>query len=463
VEFLMKGRILIVDDDRSFCEILAADLEDAGFKPAWTTSAEDGLERVLGEDLDAVITDLNMRGLNGIEFCHRLSQNRPDVPVIVITGFGSMETAVAAIRAGAYDFITKPLETDAVALALERAIQHRSLREEVKRLQEVVRLSQEFEEMLGASAPMKRLFQVLDKVAASDASVLISGETGSGKELVARGLHRRSPRAKRPFVAVNCAAMPPHLLESELFGHVRGAFTDARAAHAGLFAQSDGGTLFLDEIGELPMELQPKLLRALEEQCVRPVGGTGEVAFDVRIMTATNRDLEAAVEEQRFREDLLFRINVIQVPVPPLRARGNDVLLLAQKFVDDFAARLDRRVTGLTSTAADKLMRYSWPGNVRELRNCIERAVTLTEHDKIVVEDLPDRVRDYRQAELIFESSDGSELPPMDEIEKRYIERVLREVGGNKAQAARILGYDRKRLYRKLKRYDISADEPLSS
>jgi len=455
----MRGRILIVDDDRSFCEMLAADLQDAGYDPAWTISANEGLDRVLREELDAVITDLNMRGLNGIDFCYRLSQNRPDVPVIVITAFGSMETAVAAIRAGAYDFITKPLEADAVVLALDRAIQHASLRGEVKRLRDVLRRSQEFEEMLGASAPMERMFQVLDKVAASEASVLIVGETGSGKELVARGLHRRGPRAEGPFVAVNCAAMPPHLLESELFGHVRGAFTDAKAAHAGLFAQSNGGTLFLDEIGELPIELQPKLLRALEEGRVRPVGGTGEVAFDVRLMAATNRDLEAAVEEQRFREDLLFRINVIQVSVPPLRARGNDVLLLAQHFIEKFAARLERPVVGLTSTAADKLMRYSWPGNVRELRNCIERAVTLTEHDKIVVQDLPEKIRDYQRSELSFESSDGSELPPMDEIEKRYIERVLREVGGNKAQAARILGYDRKRLYRKLKRYDISIDE----
>jgi two-component system response regulator HydG len=455
----MKGRILIVDDDRSFCEMLAADLEDAAYEPVWTNSPKEGLELALGKDFEAVITDLNMHGLNGIDFCRRLSENLPNVPVIVITGFGSMETAVAAIRAGAYDFITKPFETEAVALALERAIQHGSLREEVTRLREVVRRGQEFEEILGASAPMKRMFQVMDKVAGSDVSVLIAGETGSGKELVARGLHRRSQRAERPFVAVNCAAMPAALLESELFGHVRGAFTDAKAAHAGLFAQSDGGTLFLDEIGELPLELQPKLLRALEEGRVRPVGGTAEVGFDVRIVAATNRDLEAAVEQRRFREDLLFRINVIQISIPPLRARGNDVLLMAQHFVDEFAARLGRPVAGLTSAAADKLMRYAWPGNVRELRNCIERAITLTEHDKIVVEDLPETIRDYRRSDLSFDSSDGSELPPMDEVEKRYIERVLHEVGGNKARAARILGYDRKRLYRKLKRYGVSIDE----
>jgi two-component system response regulator AtoC len=455
----MKGLVLIVDDDRSFCEMLATDLADAGYEPVWTTSPEEGLRLSLGKQFDAVISDLNMHGLNGIDFCYRLSQNRPDVPVIVITGFGSMETAVAAIRAGAYDFITKPLETEALVLALERAIQHRSLREEVRRLREVVRLDQEFDEMQGASAPMKRMFQVLDKVARSDASVLITGETGSGKELVARGLHRRSPRAERPFVAVNCAAMPPQLLESELFGHVRGAYTDAKTAHTGLFVQSDGGTLLLDEVGELPLELQPKLLRVLEDGRVRPVGGTTEVTFDVRMMAATNRDLESLAEDRRFRRDLLFRINVIQISVPPLRARGNDVLLLAQQFIDEYAARLGRPVTGLTSPTADKLMRYSWPGNIRELRNCIERAVTLTEHDKIVVEDLPVKVRDYRRSDLALEAGDGSELPPMDEVEKRYIERVLREVAGNKAQAARILGYDRKRLYRKLKRYGIMAVE----
>ncbi len=294
----MKGRILIVDDDRSFCEMLAADLEDSAYETAWTSSSKEGQELAFNEDFDAVITDLNMRGLNGIDFCRRLSQNRPDLPVIVVTGFGSMETAIAAIRAGAYDFITKPLETEAVALALDRAIQHRSLRVEVKRLRDAVRLGQEFEEMLGTSAPMKRMFQMLHKVAGSEVAVLIAGETGSGKELVAHALHRRSKRAERPFVAVNCAAIPSHLLESELFGHVRGAFTDANAAHAGLFAQSDGGTLFLDEIGELPIDLQPKLLRVLEEGRVRPVGGTAEVAFDVRIMAATNRDLVAAVEER---------------------------------------------------------------------------------------------------------------------------------------------------------------------
>jgi two-component system response regulator HydG len=451
----MKSRVLIVDDDRSMCEMLAAELQDAQYEAVWTTESDRGLELAFGQEFDAIITDLNMQGLNGIDFCHRLSQNLPNVPVIVITGFGSMETAVGAIRAGAYDFITKPFEAEAVTLALERAIQHKSLREEVTRLRERLRRSSEYEEMIGSSPPMTQLFQMLDKVAASDTSVLITGETGTGKELVARALHRRSPRSQGPFVTVNCAAMPPQLLESELFGHVRGAFTDAKTAHPGLLMQSNHGSLFLDEIGELPLALQPKFLRALEYKRVRPVGGKDEVAFDVRILAATNRDLESAVEEGRFREDLLFRIDVIEIHVPPLRARGNDVLLLAQHFLDESSSGLGRPVTGLTSGAAERLLAYAWPGNVRELRNCIERAVTLTDHDKIVVEDLAEKIRDYRSSELRFDSSDASPLPPMDEVERRYIERVLHEVDGNKAEAARVLGYDRKRLYRKLKRYHL--------
>lgn len=452
----MKNRLLIVDDDRSMCEVLSSELQDAGYECTWTVSSGEALDLALTQDFDAVITDLKMQGLNGVEFCHRMALNRPDLPVILITAFGSLETAVAAIRAGAYDFITKPLETEALVLALERAIRFRTLREEVKRLRAAVRDAEGFEEIRGASEPMRRLFALLDKIAGTDAAVLITGETGSGKELVARGLRARSRRASGPFVVVNCAAMPPQLLESELFGHARGAFTDAKTAHVGLFVQSDGGTLFLDEIGELPLELQPKLLRALEEGRIRPVGASTDVAVDARIIAATNRDLEAAVEEGRFREDLLYRINVIQVRVPPLRERGNDALLLAQHFVDRFASRLGRSVVGLTSAAADKLLGYAWPGNVRELRNCIERAVTLTDHEKIVVEDLPEKVRSYRQTDLMLESSDPTQLPTMEEVERRYVEKVMREVDGNKAQAARILGFDRKRLYRKLKRYGVS-------
>jgi two-component system response regulator HydG len=293
-------------------------------------------------------------------------------------------------------------------------------------------------------------------VADSDASVLITGESGTGKEVVARALHRQSGR-EGPFVAVNCAAMPEALLESELFGHVRGAFTDAKDSRPGLFVQAHRGTLFLDEIGDMPMGLQPKLLRVLQERTVRPIGGAAEVPVDVRILAATNRDVESAIEEKRFREDLFFRINVIHIPLPPVRARVGDILPLAQRFIVQIAARAGKNVTGISPPAAAKLVAYPWPGNVRELINCVERAVALTRHEQIVVDDLPEKVQDHKSSQLVLGGDDPSELLPMDEVEKRYILRVLDAVAGNKTAAARILGFERKTLYRKLERYGVDA------
>jgi DNA-binding NtrC family response regulator len=270
--------------------------------------------------------------------------------------------------------------------------------------------------------------------------------------LVARALHRLGSRSAGPFVAINCAAMPEPLLESELFGHARGAFTDARSDRTGLFVQASSGTLFLDEIGDMPLGMQAKLLRALQERKVRPVGGNREIPFDARIVTATNRDLDTAVAEQRFREDLYFRINVIQIAVPPLRARGNDVLLLAQSFVEHFAGRAGKKVTGIGTGAAQRLMSYSWPGNVRELQNAIERAVAVTSFAEITVDDLPERIRDYHVSHVVVAGEDPSELCTMEEVERRYIARVMQAVGDNKTLAAKILGFDRKTLYNKLER-----------
>jgi two-component system response regulator HydG len=291
------------------------------------------------------------------------------------------------------------------------------------------------------------------KLADSDASVLVTGESGTGKEVVARALHRMGRRRNGPFIAINCAAMPEALLESELFGHARGAFTDARSSRTGLFVQSDGGTLLLDEIGELPMSLQPKLLRALQERHVRPVGGDSEVAFDVRLVCTTNRDLEEAIEEERFREDLFFRVNVVHVQMPPLRARGTDVLLLAQHFLVRYATQAGKQVVGISPAAAERLMAYTWPGNVRELQNCIERAVALTTFEQIAVDDLPEKIRAYRRSHVIVASDDPSELVPLEEVERRYILRVVEAVGGNKTLAAQVLGMGRKTLYRKLERW----------
>jgi two-component system response regulator HydG len=454
----MRRRILVVDDDQAMCELLESDLSGRGFDVDWRVSAHDAFLALPSAEYDVALTDLNMPDMSGIDLCERIVANRPDLPVVVITAFGSLDTAVAALRAGAYDFVTKPFDMELLALALKRAAEHRDLQEKVKRLGETVEQSQRFEQLLGASPAMRKLFDELARVADADASVLIVGESGTGKELVARALHERSERSGGPFVAINCAALPDNLLEAELFGHTRGAFTDARAGRKGLLLQGNGGTVLLDEIGDLPLALQPKLLRALEERRVRPVGGDEELPFDVRIIASTNHDLESAVEAGRFREDLYFRVNVITIKLPPLRSRGTDVLLLARHFLDRFAAAADKRVTGIADAAAERLLSYTWPGNVRELRNALERAVALTRYEQLTVDDLPETIRAYRSSHVVVAGDDPSELASMEEVERRYIEHVLKAVGGNKTLAAQVLGFDRKTLYRKLASYEIASD-----
>jgi two-component system response regulator HydG len=449
----MSGRVLVLDDDRDMCEMLAAALVRRGYAIEWRTAAADALALLEAHDFDVVVSDINLGGMTGLELCERIVANRPDIPVVVITAFGSLESAITAIRAGAYDFLTKPFAVEVLLLTLGRAIRHRALREEVKRLRQVVEETRPFGGLLGRSAEMQALSHLLDRIAPSGASVLITGETGTGKEVVARAVHERGRRRDRPFVAVNCAALPEPLLESELFGHARGAFTDARGVRTGLFLQANGGTLFLDEIADLPLGLQPKLLRALQERVVRPVGSDAEVPFDVRLLTATNRDLESAVAEGRFREDLFYRINVVHVSLPPLRARGSDVLVLAQHFLERFARSAEKQVTGISTPAAERLLAYRWPGNVRELQNCIERAVALTRYDHLTVEDLSEKIPSYRPSHVLVDSDDPSELVSMEEIERQYVTRVMRAVAGNKTLAARILGFDRKTLYRKLEHF----------
>jgi len=452
----MPTRILIVEDDEEMGRYLEAALRPRGFDTTRCTRAAEALEVVVTDDeLEVVVTDLNMAGMTGLELCERVAANRPDLPVVVITAFGSLDTAVAAIRAGAYDFITKPFEIDALRLTLERAARHRALTREVVRLRRTVERAERPDSLLGESEVMRHVYELIARVAETDTSVLITGESGTGMELVARAIHDQSRRAGGPFVAINCAAMPEPLLESELFGHVRGAFTDARATRAGLFAKASGGTLFLDEIGELPLALQPKLLRALQERAVRPVGGDAEVRFDARIVAATNRDLEAMIEDGRFREDLYYRIDVVGIPLPPLRARGRDILLLAQAFVERFGAQFGKPVTGLSIAAAERLLDYSWPGNVRELSNSIERAVALTRFAEITVDDLPEKIRSYQASHVLIASADPSELVPLDEVERRYILHVLDACGGSRTIAARTLGIDRKTLYRRLRSYGV--------
>jgi two-component system response regulator HydG len=433
------------------CELLAAHLSSAGFEVIWRSTGAAALDAFRATDIDAVLTDLDMAGMGGFELCTRIRSEDPDVAVVLLTAHGSFENAVAALRATIYDVLTKPPDVEAMIRVLDRAVQHRRLQGEVRRLRKAVATANGFGEMVGTSAAMHRVFDLLARVAESDASVLITGETGTGKELVARALHHQGRRRRGPFVVVNCAAMPNALLESELFGHARGAFTDARAARTGLFQQAHRGTLFLDEIGELALELQPKLLRVLQDHRVRPVGADTEVACDVRLIAATNRPLDAEVTGGRFREDLYFRINVITVEVPPLRERDHDVLLLAQHFVDRYATRASKRVVGFSSQAAERLLAYSWPGNVRELQNCVERAVALCTKEHVSITDLPDALLQDRHKRLRPEG--GAEgMVSLETVECRHIVKILDAVQGNRTRAAEVLGIDQKTLRRKLDR-----------
>ncbi|MFO0976362.1 MAG: sigma-54 dependent transcriptional regulator [Planctomycetaceae bacterium] len=451
----MTDTILIVDDQRSMCDLLEADLRLRGYVPVAVTSAAAAREQLQLNDVDVVLTDVRMPGTGGIDLCRQLHEERPEIPVIVMTAFGSIETAVASLRSGAYDFITKPVEMDLLAAALERALRQRRLQKEVRRLSETIEHRTSFGEIVGESPAMLKLYNQLSHVAPTDSSVLITGESGTGKELVARSIHRRSRRAGGPFVAVNCSAIPESLLESELFGHRKGAFTEARQERTGLFLKASGGTLFLDEIGELPLSMQAKLLRALEERCVRPVGSDQEVTIDVRLVSATNRDLEVAIEAQLFREDLFYRINVIQIELPALRLRGNDILMLAQYYLSQFAPAAGKPVTGIDAHAAERLLSYPWPGNVRELRNVMERAVALTTGTTLIRDDLPEKIRRHTAKQLILHGDDPSALITLEEVERRYLLHVFEACHQNRTQTAQILGLDRKTLYRKLKQYGV--------
>ena len=446
----MHGTILVVDDDVDTATLVRDALRKRGFDAHAIHSAEECLAQLRTRPADVVVTDVNMAPISGIELCQRVAHDYPDTLSIVITGETGIETAIAAIRAGAYDYITKPVKVDALAIAVSRALEHLSLRRELKVLRSAGAGSMPGHRIAGASPAIRATLDMIDRVAGSDATVLITGESGTGKELVARALHDLSPRKDQPFVAINCAAMPAPLLESELFGHVRGAFTDAKQARQGLFAQAGGGTIFLDEIGEMAMEMQVKLLRVLQERRIRPVGGDEEVAIHARVVTATNRDLEVEVEEKRFREDLYYRINVVPISVPPLRARSTDILLLAQYFLTRIATQLKKPVEGISGAAARRLLAYDWPGNVRELENCMERAVALCRFTQITIDDLPTTLTEHSASTLLMPTASPLELITIDEMTRRYVRQVMIAAGGNKTHAARLLGIDRRSLYRRL-------------
>ena len=448
-----RARVLVVDDEADTAYMMKIVLEGGGHRVLVAGSAMEALDVIMREEIDVVVTDLSMKELDGIGLCARIRSARPGTPVIIITAHANLEVAIEAIRAGAYDFVLKPVEAEKLSAAVDRAADERHARAAIEAAQSAA-VEGAAHNVLGSSAAITRVHELVKRIAASDTSVLIQGETGTGKELVARALHEASG-ARGSFIALNCAAMPFNLLESELFGHARGAFTDARTQRSGLFLEAENGTLFLDEIGELPLEVQPKLLRALQERTVRPVGSNAEIPFSARLVVATNRNLEDDVREKRFREDLYYRINVIKVELPALRERGNDVIELATRFLLRQAERIGKPPLRLAADAAQRLLEYPWPGNVRELENCMEYAAVLARHHEVRITDLPQKVRDHRVIRLT-PSNDVGEIIPIDEYERRYVVNVIIQLGGNKKRAAQRLGMDRKTLYRKLERWGVS-------
>jgi DNA-binding NtrC family response regulator len=444
-----RPRALVVDDYASSAEALSEHLESWGYDSRVALSGEQALTLVEDFEPDIVVSDLVMPGISGIDLLERLRARGLDCEVLLLTGQGTIETAVEAIRKGAFDYVAKPVDPQRLRHLLERAIERLSSRRELFRLRRVLQNEGWFESIIGESPRMMELFRQIDQVAPSAASVVITGESGTGKELVARTLHLRSPRASQPFIPVNCAAIPENLLESELFGHEKGAFTGAVATRQGCFELADGGTLFLDEIGEMPAPLQAKLLRALEERRFRRVGGTQEVSVNVRVIAATNRDLDEARKKGVLREDLYYRLNVFHLDLPPLRERGEDRLLLAQRFLTEFAHREGKPVVGLDNEARVLLMRYDWPGNVRELRNAMERAVIVARGPVLGPETMPPTVRGgatgYEPVLLAGMT--------VEDAERQLIFLTLERTGGNKTRAARLLAISLKTLHNKLRRY----------
>jgi DNA-binding NtrC family response regulator len=447
-------RILIVEDDREMARFVSELLAEEGCDVDVAYDGVSALEVYQRGPYDLVITDLMMPRMRGIELVRRLKAADADVMILLITAFGTIESAVEAMRAGAYHYITKPFRSEELLIHVQRAFEQGQMRREIDQLRSEVQRRYRFSDIIGRSPAMNKLFEAIGRVSDLTANVLIVGESGTGKEMVARALHANSSRSAGPFVAVNCAAIPETLMESEFFGYVRGAFTDARKDRPGLFQEASGGVLFLDEIGEVPVTLQAKLLRVIEDREVRPLGGNKSERVDVRLISASNRVLEDLVHESRFRQDLYYRLNVIRIDLPPLRARAEDIPLLVEHFVQKFADKARRRVKGIDKEALALLISHRWPGNVRELEHTIERAVLLGNGATIGVHDLPPQLSGAAARKLPLAEAVARSFTLRD-LEREYIERVLENTGGNKSEAAKILGVDRTTLYRKLEEYKL--------
>jgi DNA-binding NtrC family response regulator len=443
-------RILIVEDDDLMRELMTKILAGEHYHIFQASSGEEALKLLQEQTIDLVLTDLRLTGMNGLQLLTEIRAFDPEIVVIVMTAYASVETAVEAMRKGAYDYLTKPFINDEIRVMLRRALNQRHLSRENRHLKRELRERYRFENIVGNSEAMEKVYRLIEKVSGISSNVLIVGETGTGKELVARAIHYNSERAERPFVAVNCGALTESLLESELFGHVKGAFTGAIANQEGFFRKADKGTLFLDEISEVSHTLQVKLLRTIQEREVIPVGGREPLQFDVRLIAATNRLLEDEVKKGTFREDLFYRINVITIPLPPLRERKEDVPLLVNHFLHKYAQRLGKPSVKILREALQALVNYDWPGNVRELENMIERAVALCEEDVIERTDLPDKLT---QVKIAIRDLDEYEMT-LDALEEQHIKKVLQKMNGDKVRASQILGINLSTLYRKLARYE---------
>ncbi len=460
---MSRKRILVVDDEEAIRSVLADLFEGLGYQVCQQDNGKAGLQSALSEELDLVILDLSLPGCDGLELLRSLKESKPDLPVLIITGYASMDSALEAMKLGAYDYITKPFDLDEVQIIAERAAERSRLIDENKYLRSELIAQFGFDNVIGLSPEAQQAYVLAAKVADSSASVLILGETGTGKEYLARSIHYQSPRAKGPFVKVSCAALPESLLESELFGHEKGAFTGAIARRLGRFELADGGTLFLDEIGDTTPATQVKLLRVLQEKQFERVGGSETLSVDVRVIAATNRNLKEAIAEKAFREDLYYRPNVVTINLPPLRDRTVDIPELVHHFINKCNRDTGKKIEGISPEGMDMLQQYSWPGNIRELENCIERAVILCQGRMILPQHLllSDGLLNTPKPTA---TAPATELKTLQEVEKEHVARILKHCGNNQTRAASILGIDRKTLRNKIREFglgtEIAATDP---
>jgi two-component system, NtrC family, response regulator AtoC len=455
---MQPAKILVVDDDTVARDLLAEALKKEGYSVEAYASGEEAIARGREGRVDLVLTDIRMGAVDGLTVLREFKRMSQDTAIVVLTAFGSLEGAIEAIKQGAYDYLAKPFKKEEIKLVVQRSLDHCRLLRENTKFREELKSKDEWSPLVGSSPAMLEVYKLVARVSESRSTVLLQGESGTGKELIARAIHGNSPRREKPFVPVNCGALPDTLLESEMFGYEKGAFTGAVGTKTGLFESANGGTLFLDEVGELGQALQVKLLRVMQDHEVRRVGGTASIKVDVRIIAATNRDLEQFVKDGKFRDDLFYRLNVVRITLPPLKERQEDIPMLAHHFLQKCAAGATTAVRGFHPDTLESLKRYRWPGNVRELENAIERAVSLSHGPLLTPDDLPAAIRQASnptdQKPDIPETAESVYLT-LEEVEKRHLMRVLKETKGNKVKAAKILGIDRRTLYRMAERFGL--------